>query len=265
MRIRGCARRGLYPIVQIMNDSDTKTIRIAESRRQQGGPPLVLVGGMSVGLFIAGLVVSSLLGGVTPSPFGPAAAVGQYYRDHPAAVQAQAIFLFASSVALLIYASTASARLRQLGVTAPGATIALAGGVVASAALSTSGLLGWTLSRSDVSANAALVQAISTLSFLLGGPGHVVPLGLLVAGIAVPSLIIRLLPRPVAWAGLVIAVACELTALALLSPALAVLLPIARFPALIWLVVAGVLLPRRRTRAQSAANRVDATAERTLR
>ena len=238
---------------------------VGESRRPQGGPPLRLVGAMFVGLFIAGLVVSSLLGGVTPSPFGAAAAVGQYYRDHPDAVQAQAIFLFASSVPLLIYASTASARLRQLGVTAPGATIALAGGVAASAALSTSGLLAWTLSRPDIGSNTALVRAISTLSFLLGGPGHVVPLGLLLAGIAVPSLIIRLLPRPVAWAGLAIAVACELTALALLSPALAVLLPIGRFPALIWLVVAGVLLPRRRTRAHTAANRVDTAAERTLR
>jgi hypothetical protein len=238
---------------------------VGESRRPQGGPPLRLVGAMFVGLFIAGLVVSSLLGGVTPSPFGAAAAVGQYYRDHPVALQAQAIFLFASSVPLLIYAATASARLRQLGVTAPGATIALAGGVAASAALSTSGLLAWTLSRPDIGSNTALVRAISTLSFLLGGPGHVVPLGLLLAGIAVPSLIIRLLPRPVAWAGLAIAVACELTALALLSPALAILLPIARFPALIWLVVAGVLLPRRRTRAHTAANRVDTTAERTLR
>jgi hypothetical protein len=252
-------------IVQIVNNSNSKATQVAESRRQQGGPPLVLVGGVFVGLFIAGLVVSALLGGVTPSPFGPAAMVVQYYRDHPAAVQAQAIFLFASSVPLLIYASTASARLRQLGVTAPGVTIALAGGVAASAALSTSGLLAWTLSRSDVSANTALVRAISTLSFLLGGPGHVVPLGLLLAGIAVPSLIIRLLPRPVAWAGLVIAVACELTVLTLLSPALAILLPIARFPALIWLALAGVLLPRRRTRAPTAANRVDATAERTLR
>ena len=65
---------------------------VGESRRPQGGPPLRLVGAMFVGLFIAGLVVSSLLGGVTPSPFGAAAAVGQYYRDHPAAVQAQAIF-----------------------------------------------------------------------------------------------------------------------------------------------------------------------------
>ena len=173
--------------------------------------------------------------------------------------------MFASSVPLLIYASTATARLRQLGVTAPGATIALAGGTVASMTLALSGLLQWSLSRPEDSADAAVVRAISTLAFLVGGPGHVVPLGLLVAGIAVPSLIIRLLPRPVAWAGLVIAVIAELSTLALVSPSLAILLPIARFPALIWLVVAGVLLPRRRTRAQSAANRVDATAERTLR
>ncbi|MCW2650634.1 MAG: hypothetical protein QOE41_2343 [Mycobacterium sp.] len=238
---------------------------MGESRRQQGGPPLVLVGGLSAGLFIAGLVISALLGGVTPSPFGAAAMVVQYYRDHPAAVRAGAIFVFASSVPLLLYASTASARLRQLGVTAPGATIALAGGIAASAAVSLSGLLAWTLSRSDVSSNTAVVRGISTLSFLLGGPAHVVPLGLLVAGIAVPSLIIGLLPGPVAWAGLVIAVVCELSTLALVSPALAILLPIARFPALIWLVVAGVLLPRQRTRAHTAGNRAGAAAERTLR
>jgi hypothetical protein len=179
--------------------------------------------------------------------------VAQYYREHPVAVHIGTIFLFASSVPLLIYASTASARLRQLGVTAPGATIALAGGVVASATLSLSGLLGWTLSRPEVSADTAVVRALSTVSFLVGGPGHVVPLGLLLAGISVPSLIIRLLPRPVAWAGLAIALVAELSTLALLFPALAVLLPIARFPALIWLVVAGVLLPRQRTRAYTGA------------
>jgi len=102
---QGLRRRGRYHIVQIMNDSATKAIRVAESRRQQGGPPLVLVGGMSMGLFISGLVVSSLLGGVTPVAVRSCRDGGQYYRDHPAAVQAQAIFLFASSVPLLIYAS----------------------------------------------------------------------------------------------------------------------------------------------------------------
>jgi hypothetical protein len=225
---------------------------------------LALVGGLSLGFLIGGLVVSAALGGVVPSPFKTAAEVQAYFRDHPAAVRAGAIGQFASAVPLLIYASTASARLRQLGVTAPGATIALAGGTVASAALGLSGLLQWTLSRPDVSIDTAVVRASSTLVFLVGGPGHVVALGLLVAGIAVPSLIMRLLPRPLAWAGLAIAVVAELSTLTLVTPNLAILLPIARFPALVWLVAAGVLLPRRR-RARIAASRIGGTTERTPR
>jgi hypothetical protein len=225
---------------------------------------LVLVSGLSLGFLIGGLVVSAALGGVVPSPFKSAAEVQAYFRDHPAAVQAGAIGQFASAVPLLIYASTASARLRQLGVTAPGATIALAGGTVASAALGLSGLLQWTLSRPDVSADTAVVRATSILVFLVGGPGHVVALGLLVAGIAVPSLIIRLLPRPVAWAGLAIAVVAELSTLTLVTSKLAILLPLGRFPALIWLAFAGALLPRRR-RARNAANRIGGTTERTPR
>jgi len=35
-------------------------------------------------------------------------------------------------------------------------------------------------------------------------------------------------------------------------PALAILLPIARFPALIWLVVAGALLPTQRQKATAS-------------
>lgn len=235
-----------------MNDYTVESDSRLRRPPQQGGPSLVLVGGMALGLFLGGLVVTALLGGVTPSPFGPAESVAGYYREHPLAAQAGAVFVFASAVPLLIYASTASARLRQLGITAPGATIALAGGVVASASLSLSGLLSWTLSRPDVASDTALVRALSTLSFLVGGPGHVVPLGLLLAGIAVPSLIVRLLPRPVAWAGLIIAAVAELSTLAMVFAPLDILLPIARFPALIWLVIAGVLLPKQRANARAA-------------
>src|SRR3984893_2762590 len=233
-----------------MNDSNMQVSDVGNRRRQQAGHPLVLVGGMALGFFIGGLVISAALGGVVPSPFSSTAVAQGFFRDHPRSVQAGGIFLFASSVPLLIYASTAAARLRQLGVTAPGPTIAGAGGTVASMTLALSGLLQWSLSRPDGSADAAVVRATSTLAFLVGGPGHVVPLGLLVAGIAVPSLIIGLLPRPVAWAGLVIAVIAESSTLVLVSPSLAILLPIARFPALIWLVVAGVLLPHQRLRTQ---------------
>jgi hypothetical protein len=162
------------------------------------------------------------------------------------AIQVLAVAVFGSSVPLAIYAATASARLRQLGVTAPGATIALVGGTLAAGALGLTGLVGWTLSRPDVSADASLVRALYYLVFLVGGAGHIVALGLLVAGMAVPSLILGLLPRPLAWAGLMIAGLSELTTLVLIWPVLGPLLPVARISALAWLVAAGAWLPLQR-------------------
>jgi Sap, sulfolipid-1-addressing protein len=231
-------------IVHDMNDSSTNDL--VRRRPTQGGPPMGVLAAVSLALLLAGLITSAALGGTIPSPFGSAASIQHYFLAHPSAVKASGILAFASSVPLAIYAATASARLRQLGVTAPGATIALAGGLLSASALSLSGLLQWTLSRPAVRGDTALVRAFDDLSFLTGGPAHVVALGLLLAGIAVPSLILGLLPRPLAWAGLVIAGLAELSTIVLIWPSLAVLLPIARFPGLIWLIVAGFLLPHRR-------------------
>ncbi len=227
-----------------MNDSVSND---SSSRRTPGqnGPPLGVLAVVSLALLITGLATSAALGGVLPSPFASAASIQRYFLGHSGAVRVSGVCAFASSVPLAIYAATASARLRQLGVTAPGATIALAGGLLSAGALGLSGLLQWTLSRPAVRGDVALVRALHDLSFVTGGPGHVVALGLLIAGMAVPALILRLLPRPLAWAGLVIAAAAELTTLVLVWPSLSVLLPIARFPGLIWLIAAGFLLPTR--------------------
>jgi hypothetical protein len=202
---------------------------------------------ISLGLLFGGLAIGVALGGVMPLPYGPAAAVQAYVRAQPIAVQVIATAAFGSSVPLAIYAATASARLRQLGVTAPGATIALTGGTLAAGALGLTGLLGWTLSRPEIGADITLVRAVYYLVFLVGGPGHIVALGLLVAGMAVPCLVLGLTPRTVAWIGLVIAVLAELATLVLVWPELGVILPIARISALVWLVVAGALLPLRRS------------------
>jgi hypothetical protein len=230
-----------------MNDSRADATGRVHNRRQQGGPPLVLLSGLCLGLLFGGIAIGVALGGVLPLPYGPAAAVVAYVGAQPVAVQVVATAAFASSVPLAIYAATASTRLRQLGVTAPGATIALTGGTLAAGSLGLTGLLAWTLSRPEVSADTALVRAVYFLVFLVGGPGHIVALGLLVAGMAVPSLILGLTPRPVAWAGLAIAALAEMTTLVLVWPELGVILPIARVSALIWLVVAGALLPLRRS------------------
>ncbi len=223
-----------------MNDSRT------DATGRQGGPPLVLLSGLCLGLLFGGIAIGVALGGVMPLPYGSVIPIQAYVRANPMAVQVVATAAFASSVPLAIYAATASTRLRQLGVTAPGATIALTGGTLAAGALGLTGLLAWTLSRPEVSVDTALVRAVYLLVFLIGGPGHIVALGLLVAGMAVPGLILGLAPKPVAWAGLAIAALAELTTLVLVWPELGVILPIARVSALIWLIVAGALLPLRR-------------------
>jgi hypothetical protein len=228
-----------------MNDSIDNAIS-ERHRPQRGGPPLVVLASISLGLLLVGLAIAIVLAGVPPLPF--VASVRDFVVAHPVAVQAAAVGAFASSVPLAIYAATASARLRQLGVTAPGATIALAGGILAAGALGLCGLSLWTLSRPEVTADEPLVRAIYFLVFLTGGPWHIVGLGLLLAGIAVPSLILGLLPRPMAWIGLVIAAIAEVTTLVLIWPGFDVLLPIARVSGLVWLIVAGAQLPLRRAR-----------------
>jgi hypothetical protein len=227
-----------------MNQLDTNAPD--RSAPTEAGPPLGVLAVVSTVLLIAGVGgATALAGRPYPSPFFDDATIKQYFHGASAAVTLSGVAAFASSVPLLIYASTASARLRQLGVTAPGATIALAGGVASATLLALCGLLQWTLGRPAVVTDDALVRALHDLSFLAGGPAHVVFLGLLIAGVAVPGLLLGLLPRPLAITGLVIAALAELSTISLIWPDLALLVPIARFPGLIWLIVVGFKLPKR--------------------
>ncbi|MBW5484196.1 hypothetical protein [Streptomyces bambusae] len=234
-----------------METIESRTPR--ETRRDpQAGPPPGVLAVVFTALFLAGLALSTFLadGRPFPSPFGAADEITAYFRDHTDATRVSGALQFASSVPLAIYAATVSARLHKLGVRAPGATIALAGGVLASAFLACSGLVTWVLSRSAVAEQPEVVRALQYLAFGLGGPAHVVLLGLLVAGIAVPGLLAGLLPRALAVAGLAVAAVAELATLVLLVDGAALLLPVARFTGLAWLIAAGFLLPRRRVRTE---------------
>ena len=98
-----------------------------------------------------------------------------------------------------------------------------------------------------------LVRALHDLAFAAGGPGSVVPFGLLIAGLAVPAAFAALLPRWLAGTGLLIALAAEFSTLSLLLSGAAYLLPAARFAGLAWLITAGVLLPQTRAVAAGPA------------
>jgi hypothetical protein len=107
------------------------------------------------------------------------------------------------------------------------------------------------LTRSQVADSPAAVRALyalsfDALSFAVGGPGFVVFSGLLVAGISVAGLLGRVLPRWLAWAGIVVALASELASLSAAFNGADFLLPIGRFGGLAWLVGIGFTLPASR-------------------
>jgi hypothetical protein len=169
-----------------------------------------------------------------------------YDLGHQGLLNLLALVVFGASIPLAIWSATVYRRLRRLGVTAPGAVIGLTGGVLASASLALSGLVTWTAAQTADPAVPALSRALTSLAFATGAAGFVVPLALLIAGIAVPALFLGLLPRWVSIVGLVIAAAAVLATFTLLTPALNPLIPVGRFGGLIWLVLVSVLLPQNR-------------------
>lgn len=155
------------------------------------------------------------------------------------------IAVFAASVPLGIYAATVYARLVRLGVRVAGPNISFFGGITASILGAASGLISWTQGR-EHALPSALNQLLTDLAFALGGVGMVGGLGLLIAGIAVPSVILRLVPSWLAWIGIALAVIGEVSFVTMIWSGFDVLLPITRFLGLIWLAAVGFLLPSNR-------------------
>ncbi|MCU1469620.1 MAG: hypothetical protein JWQ39_769 [Glaciihabitans sp.] len=229
------------------------TTTIPTRRVPQAGPPLPPIAIATAALFLVSLALPTILasGATYPSPYSGNSVVVGYFQANSGPVLITALLQFAASLPLAIFAATASVRLNRLGVRAPGATIALVGGILASSSMALSALLTWTLTRPEILAHGDLVRLVHDLGFMTGGPGFVVPIGLLIAGIAVPSLIVRLLPRWLAWAGLIIAGLALVATLTVALPGLSILLPIVRFPAFAWLIAAAFLLPASRAGARA--------------
>ena len=212
------------------------------------GPSLLAVGIVYASIFVAGLVLSTILAGGAhfPSPFEPEATANAWFARNPEAVRVGAFFVFGSSIPLGIFTATAVSRLRFLGLNVAGESIALFGGISASLLLAMSGLAQWALAWPGVMATPSTIRALHLLSFALGGTGTVVAFGLLVAGISLSAGLARLVPRWLMWFGLVLAGLAELSSLSLIFPAAAYLLPVARFPGFAWMICVGALLPKGR-------------------
>ena len=211
------------------------------------GPSLLAVAIVFVSLFVASLVTVAVMtgGGHLPSPFEPAATT--FFSDHADAVRWSAFLQFGAAVPLAIFTATVTSRLRFLSTEVAGHTIAAVGGTLAASMSALSALLQWVLAHPGVASSEGVVRGFHLLAFATGGPGFVVPFGLLVAGVSVSGGLARKLPRWVMWFGLVIAALAEVSSLTIATPAAAYLLPAARLPALVWLIVVGAILPGARS------------------
>jgi hypothetical protein len=212
-------------------------------------PPLGIVAIVFVALFAASIVATFAMTGFAPypTPYTPVAQLQEYYAQFPQALRVAAFLQFGASIPLGIFTATAVSRLEFHRIDVAGVTIALFGGVAAAIFLGVSALSTWALSQPGVVADTAAMRAVQLVGFATGGFGHTTTLGLLLAGISVPCLAFRLVPRWVPWSGLAIAGIALLSVLGMLFPALSVLLPLGRFPAYFWLIAAGLTIPRKRS------------------
>jgi hypothetical protein len=209
-------------------------------------PSLVAVATTYVVLFLVSLLASTAMahGQRFPTVFGSAIESVRFFRDHADAVQLMAFLQFAASIPLGIFTATAASRLQFLGMKVAGIHIALFGGIAACVSLALSALLEWTLAQEGVADSAGATRVLHLLAFATGGPGFVVPFGLLVAGISVVAGLQGFVPRTLMHLGLFIAAVAELATLVFVAPALAFLVPLARFGGFVWMILVGALLPK---------------------
>jgi hypothetical protein len=218
-------------------------------------PPLGMVAIAFMVLFCAGLYPVTVFGGKPyfPGPWESAQTIVSFFHLRPTAVQLCAFLQFGAAVPLGVFTATIVSRLRFLGVKAAGAYIALFGGFGAAFAIASSSTVLWTMSHSVIAQDTTLTQALYFLCYGLGGPGYSVPLGLLMAGISVPLLLYRLVPRWIPILGLTLAVCGELSWLDLEFPSTVFLIPLTRFPGFVWMIAVGFALPATTKRATAVS------------
>ena len=111
--------------------------------------------------------------------------------------------------------------------------------------LATSALVLWVMAYPCVAEEAGVVRGLYYIVFAIGGIGFSVPIGLLIACICIPALMMNLLPKWLIVFGLILAAIGELSFFSLVLPSILFLIPLTRFPSFVWLIFAGFKLPSR--------------------
>jgi hypothetical protein len=217
----------------------------ATQRIRHAGPPLGPVATIFVLLFLAGLYPVTIFGGQPffPGPWESAEVIARFFQARPTAVLLCAALHFGAAIPLGIFTASVVSRLQFLGVRAAGAWVALFGGFATAFTMLASSSVLWVLAQPGIAQDRTLVHAFYWLDQAFGGTGFSVPFGLLIAGISIPAGFLKLLPKWIVVAGLVLAICGELSWFNLMTPKALFLVPLTRFPGFAWLIAAGFALP----------------------
>lgn len=198
-------------------------------------------------LFCAGLYPVTYFGGRPsfPLPSASADVVANFIRLRAPAALFCAFMHFGAMIPLGLFTATIVSRLEFFGIRAAGLRIALFGGFTTAILTMVASTLLWTMTLPAVAQDPALLDALHFLNFALGGPGYSVPLGLLMAGVSVPLLFRRLVPRWIPVLGLVLACFGELSWLTFEFRQALPLIPLTRFLGFAWMIAVGFALSAR--------------------
>lgn len=220
----------------------------------QAGPSLVWPAVVCVALFAVSLLIGVVFGGsVYTSPFIDDHKIQTFYTEHGTLIQFVAFFQFASSVALAVFTAVLWARLRQVAPGQAALTYTTAiGGTLAAAFLGLNAVVQWAMSHPLVIESAPVRRGLHYVFFGLGGFAHVAAIGVMVGGASLLALRARLLPGWFNVLALVFAGLGLLSTLTFVTESTTLLIPLGRFPTLIWQVAFALLLPKAATAAKAA-------------
>ena len=220
-------------------------VEVAAPRMRHQGPPAGVLAVVYTVLFLIGLW-PVMLGGKPsfPAPWESASTMAAFFATRAHAVQVCVFFQFGAMVVLGIFTASVVNQMRFLGVRAAGVNIALFGGLGTVFDGFAAAFAGWAMIQGGVAQIPGLTPVFYNLSFAAGGPGFSVPMGLLMLGISIPATFMKLLPKWVTVLGMVLGVCGELSWLTFLFPHAVFLIPLTRFPGMVWMIAAGFLLPR---------------------
>jgi len=212
------------------------------------GPPLWLPAIMFTIAFNTGLFFVTSFGGAPyfPGPWESAAVIQKFFLLRADAIILCAFFQFGSAIPLGLFTVCAVSQLRFLGAKVAGTYIALFGGILTSMNIIASAMIMWAAAHPGIAQDATLINALYSLQFGFGGVGFSVPMGLLIAGISIPSLIMKLLPKWLCIFGIVLGVFGVFSWFDLVFPQALALIPLTRFPGFIWFICVGFMLPNKR-------------------